>query len=132
MAKRKRTRNPGVLDGLNKEQRRAVRHGDSPLLVVAGAGTGKTMADADPRITCASRQVWNHVRQAGCELDHLLGLIELVHDGDNWDHTSSAWQQSKRTGLHVQIRTFRNMKAGDAEICGAIHAWLSACYRHSE
>jgi ATP-dependent DNA helicase UvrD/PcrA len=31
-----------ILDGLSKAQREAVLHGDGPLLIIAGAGTGKT------------------------------------------------------------------------------------------
>src|SRR5258708_29941882 len=42
---------PGWLDELNEEQRVAATHGAGPLLVLAGAGTGKTM-------TLCARVAW--------------------------------------------------------------------------
>jgi DNA helicase-2/ATP-dependent DNA helicase PcrA len=42
---------PGALDGLNDEQRRAAAHPGGPLLVLAGAGTGKTR-------TLVARAAW--------------------------------------------------------------------------
>ena len=34
--------NEQILEGLNKEQMEAVTHKQGPLLIIAGAGTGKT------------------------------------------------------------------------------------------
>ena len=40
-----------ILDGLNEQQQRAVTHEGGPLLVLAGAGTGKTR-------TLVARAAW--------------------------------------------------------------------------
>ena len=40
-----------ILDGLNEQQRRAATHEGGPLLVLAGAGTGKTR-------TLVARAAW--------------------------------------------------------------------------
>lgn len=54
-----------LLDRLNDAQREAVVHGDTPLLVIAGAGTGKTM-------TLAARVA--HLVAAGADPQRLLLL----------------------------------------------------------
>src|SRR5690348_15838499 len=56
---------PDVLDGLNDEQRRAVVHPGGPLLVLAGAGTGKTR-------TLVARAAW--LCEQGVEPSRILQL----------------------------------------------------------
>lgn len=56
---------PAYLDGLNADQTRAVLHGDGPLLVIAGAGSGKTR-------TLASRVA--HLIDRGVAADRILLL----------------------------------------------------------
>jgi DNA helicase II / ATP-dependent DNA helicase PcrA len=56
---------PGTLDGLNDEQRQAATHRGSPLLILAGAGTGKTG-------TLVARAAW--LREQGMQPSRILLL----------------------------------------------------------
>src|SRR3954453_6742999 len=56
---------PGPLDGLNRSQLKAVTHPGGPLLVVAGAGTGKTR-------TVTARFAW--LVEQGAAPDEVLAL----------------------------------------------------------
>src|ERR671934_1626820 len=56
---------PGPLDGLNRSQLQAVTHPGGPLLVVAGAGTGKTR-------TVTARFAW--LVEQGLAADEVLAL----------------------------------------------------------
>ena len=85
---------PSMLDHLNAEQSAAVLHGDAPLLVVAGAGSGKTLTlatrmarlvldGADPRrillLTFSRRAAAEMARRAGRLLHQALGLPSTTH-----------------------------------------------------
>lgn len=57
---------PDILDALNDAQRQAVTHGAGPLLIVAGAGTGKT--------TVLTRRYVHLLKEHGLAADNILAL----------------------------------------------------------
>src|SRR2546426_2925976 len=56
----------GILDGLNDAQREAVTHDTGPLLIVAGAGTGKT--------TVITRRIAHLIAQGKARPEEILAL----------------------------------------------------------
>jgi len=78
---------PVYLEGLNADQRRAVLHRDGPLLVIAGAGSGKTR-------TLASRVA--HLIDRGVQADRILLLT--------FTRRASA-EMLKRAGASIEDRS---------------------------
>lgn len=60
------TATSALLKGLNPQQRDAVTHGDGPLLIIAGAGTGKT--------SVVTRRIAWLIEQGRAEPDEILAL----------------------------------------------------------
>ena len=105
------------LDNLNERQREAVLHGDAPLLLIAGAGTGKTTTLAhrvahliDGGIAPDRILLLTFARRAASELlrrvDGLLGHRESRASGRVWGGTFHSVatrllrQHGERMGLH--------------------------------
>lgn len=57
---------PNILDTLNKEQLEAVTHKDGPVLIIAGAGTGKT--------TVIVNRIAHLIEQESAKADEILAL----------------------------------------------------------
>jgi DNA helicase-2/ATP-dependent DNA helicase PcrA len=55
-----------VLQGLSEAQREAVLHGEGPLLIIAGAGTGKT--------TVLTRRIAHLIASKRCLPEQILAL----------------------------------------------------------
>src|ERR1700759_5161697 len=89
------------LDHLNKQQRAAVRHGTRPLLIIAGAGTGKTE-------TLSSRVA--HLIVNGVDPDRILLLT----------FTRKAAQQMARRASQTAERVLQSPV--DVEWSGTFHA----------
>ncbi len=62
----KRSSEPTILDGLNNEQMEAVAHQEGPLLIIAGAGTGKT--------TVVTRRIAHLIQEGEVHAHEILAL----------------------------------------------------------
>jgi len=114
-----------LLEGLNEAQLQAVTHGDGPLLIVAGAGTGKT--------TVLTRRYVHLMQSKGLTTENLLALtftekaagemedrvLQLLPNGtyDFWISTFHGFCQRvlERYGLEIGLPTkFRLLNETDA------------------
>jgi DNA helicase-2/ATP-dependent DNA helicase PcrA len=91
-----------VLDGLNEQQRRAVTQHGGPLLVLAGAGTGKTR-------TLVARAAWLHGSQ-GVPASRILLLTFTRRAASDMLARAAAWFDGSFQG----IQGFQ----GSGRICG--------------
>jgi DNA helicase-2/ATP-dependent DNA helicase PcrA len=85
---------PAYLEGLNSDQMRAVLHGDGALLVIAGAGSGKTR-------TLASRVA--HLIDRGVEADRVL-LLTFTRRASS--------EMLKRAGAAIEDRSSSRVWGG--------------------
>src|SRR6187455_1796418 len=88
---------PVALDGLNRAQEEAVAHADGPLVVVAGAGTGKTH-------TLVHRFAW--LVDQGVAADRILALTFSPPAAADLRERLEALLDSPYEELHVE--TFRS------------------------
>ena len=85
----------GLLDGLNEEQRRAATHPGGPLLILAGAGTGKTR-------TLVARAAW--LREQGMQPSRILLLTFTRRAAD--DMLSRATARARTADGRITGGTF--------------------------
>ena len=82
---------PSLLDGLNEQQRQAAAHPAGPLLILAGAGTGKTR-------TLVARAAW--LREQGIPASRILLLTFTRRAADDMMARAAAPGQGRRRAHH--------------------------------
>lgn len=116
-----------LLDKLNEAQKKAVTHEDGPLLIVAGAGTGKTTVltrrylwlMGEKKLTAEDIVALTFTEKAAQEMEDRV--LQQLPSGayEFWIHTFHGFCQRvlERHGLEIGIpNTFRIMTESDAWI----------------
>lgn len=104
-----------LLEGLNEAQVRAVRHGEGPLLIVAGAGTGKTTVLtrryqqllSQPEVTTSSILALTFTEKAAGEMEDRVLKLLSVGAYDFWISTFHGFCQRvlQDHGLEIGLAT---------------------------
>lgn len=116
-----------LLVNLNKAQLQAVTHGEGPLLIVAGAGTGKTTAIAkrlaylveSGKAKIEQILTLTFTEKAGQELEERIDVLLPYGFLDLWVHTFHAFCERilKQHGLEIGL-------PGDFKLLTQTEAWL--------
>jgi DNA helicase II / ATP-dependent DNA helicase PcrA len=108
---------PVALDGLNRTQEAAVTHSDGPLVVVAGAGTGKTH-------TVVHRFAW--LVDQGLAPEQILALTFSPQAAGDLRERLEALLQSPYEELHVEtFRSFSLRLVRDESLEAGVDPFLS-------
>ncbi|MEK9155946.1 MAG: ATP-dependent DNA helicase [Patescibacteria group bacterium] len=102
---------PGILEGLNENQHEAVTHKDGPLLIIAGAGTGKTTVLAR-RIAYIIEQKWakpseilalTFTEKAAAEMEERVDQLVPYGYVDMWISTFHAFGESLLRDYSIEM-----------------------------
>ena len=85
-----------LLAGLNEPQREAVTYGDGPLLILAGAGSGKTRV-----LTHRIAYLVPHVLRLDGLLTYDPGLLDRIERGELIEHGSPEEVEIRACALHT-------------------------------
>jgi len=116
-----------LLDGLNEEQKAAVTHGEGPQLIVAGAGTGKTMVItrriawlvASGKAKPEEILALTFTDKAAEEMEERVDRLMPMGYVDLWISTFHSFCQRilKEFGLHIGL-------PGDARLLNEVDQYL--------
>ena len=92
----------------------------------------KPPAFQDRNETCATRLVWQHASELDYPVDHLVDIVELVHDGDAATRRprSNRYARSRRIGFHALIRHAQSYSQCDQMLYQAIKLCLDCLVTH--